>query len=111
MPLGWLQCMGGMLTPTCVCSKLQHNNFETIEGVLQFYPRLHRDCQLEMQDGEYATLVGTVIKNKTVHRVSMSIMLLEFTVKPGVLASLRGQPHSLGIAPMPSARKRLYFLI
>ena len=73
------------------CSKLQHNNFETLEEVLQYYPRLHRDCQLEMQDGEYATLVGSITKNRTIHKFSMSIMILEFLVQPGVLASLSGQ--------------------
>ena len=88
-----------MLNFTCACSKLQHNHFETIEGVLQYYPRVHRDCQLWMQDGEYATLVGTVTKNKTVHRVSMSIMILEFAVQPGVLASLRGESQASGALP------------
>ena len=83
-----------MLTKVSLCSKLQHNTFETIEEVLQYYPRLHKDCQLQMQDGEYATLVGTVTKNKTVNRVSMTIMILEFTVQPNFLAELRAEDYA-----------------
>ena len=57
---------------------------------MQWYPRVHRDCQLEMVDGEYATIIGMLKRNDTAQRRYMSVMNLEFEVDPAELAKLRG---------------------
>ena len=73
------------------------NGIMTVGEVLECYPRLHRDCQLEFCDEGYSTLIGTIVKhNLYVTPSGMSVLTLDFEVNPLELARLRGDSATAG---------------
>ena len=64
-------------------------DFRTVGEVLQHYPRDYRDCRYEMEDGRFATVLGTVVRCSAIagSRI-LSKLPLTFSVDPDRLRQL-----------------------
>ena len=71
-----------------ICRKLSDIGMETIEEVLTYYPRDYQHCSYEMKDGEYATILGTVMKCDAWSSKGNATLKLRLCVDPDALKEL-----------------------
>ena len=79
-----------------MCRRMTSIDFETLGDVLHFFPRMYKDYQFCMVDGENATLVGTVVSNNCSIAINMTTMKLGVDVDVDHLAKLGRATQSSG---------------
>ena len=78
----------GVRTAPSVCRHLAKVELTTVGEVLQYYPRDYQTCEYALRDGQYATVVGTVVKNDGRAMRERSCMDITLEVDPDFLREM-----------------------